>query len=258
MSDLPKIWVFSVTHNSAPMTRWWLRHYEKFADKILVWDDHSTDGTREILRAHPKVEMKDWPHGNGIDENQFLAFAHEIYPTAAGKAQWVMWADSDEFIMSTQFSWEEIFTSCENCDVIQTLGFNMVGDGTGLPSWKQSGDAQIYDLIRPGVFAPIYSKPVVFRPEVRIRWNRGKHTLEDCTPRLSHKPLLKLLHFRYLGADYTRERNAKNYARLGLEDGDKGAGWTCAPGYDGWEKEGSPTWATRAVKESFDVIRFNI
>ncbi len=33
----------------------WLICYEKLADEIVVLDNGSTDGTYEIIKAHPKV-----------------------------------------------------------------------------------------------------------------------------------------------------------------------------------------------------------
>jgi hypothetical protein len=65
---------------------------------------------------------------------------------------------------------------------------------------------------------------------------------------------MKLLHARYFGADYTRSKNAKNYARCGLLSGDKGAAWSCSPGYDGADKEHSPQWAEFARTVAFNVV----
>jgi hypothetical protein len=84
-----------------------------------------------------------------------------------------------------------------------------------------------------GVAAPVYSKPVIFDPRIKINWIRGKHDLENCDPVVGRETGMKLLHARYFGADYTRSKNAKNYARCGLLSGDKGAAWSCSPGYDG-------------------------
>jgi hypothetical protein len=119
--------------------------------------------------------------------------------------------------------------------------------GEGLP--KDDGLSQLWQVRRFGVAAPIYSKPVVFRPFAKVRWNRGKHALESgCT--VTPKPQLKLLHYRYLGGAYTAQRNARNFERCRLDTGDKNAAWTCAPNYKG---EHSVQWA-----EGIKDCRWNV
>lgn len=240
-----KIWIFAICHNEAAILPWWLRHYGQFADRILVWDDQSTDGSREILRAHPSVTLFDCPW-RGLDEDKALHHAYDVYPSARGKADLCMWVDCDEFIYShcDMRSFLSHFHRNTTYDVIRTAGFNMVGDGLPANGYFHQ---QIWELNPMGVSAPVYSKPVVFRPEAKVRWVRGKHALEDCAPLVSEKPLLKLLHYRYLGAAYTAAKNAKNYERAV----DKGVAWSCAAGYDG---EHGAAWAEKIKGEAFNVI----
>jgi glycosyltransferase involved in cell wall biosynthesis len=238
------IWIFTVVHNAEDIAPWFLRHYGSFADRILVWDDQSTDRTREILKAHPSVSLFDCPW-SGLDENKALHHAYDVYPSARGKAEWVMFVDMDELIYSPNI-WEVLMSKeAWNSDIIRTSGYNMVGDGLPQNGYQH---LQIWQHNPMGVPAPVYSKPVIFRPEARVRWIRGKHSLEDCTAPVSEKPLLKLLHYRYLGAAYTAKRNAQNYDRVGP---DKGVAWSCAPDYNG---EHSPAWAEAAKKAAVNVL----
>lgn len=262
-----KIWIFTICHNEAEIAPWFLRHYGTFADRILVWDDNSTDGTREILRAHPSVTLFDWPYETGLFEDKNLHHAYDVYPSATWKAEWCMWVDMDEFIYHPRirevlyYGFDPVsdpervktFTSYSRVpDVFTTSGFNMLGDGLPVNGYDHK---QIWEHNPMGVAAPSYSKPVVFRPYVKMRWIRGKHALEGVTP-LGHDqpPQLKLLHYRYLGAEYTRRKNAKNFNRCGGSTGDKAAAWTCRPDYDGPQMEGSPQWAEWAKPLAFNVI----
>jgi len=241
-----RILIFVITHNTADTLPFFLRHYETFADEISAFDDHSTDGTREMLAAHPKVKLRDWPHKTGIDEDLFLAHWQEWYPKARGHFDWVMIVDPDEFLWALEM---RALLANHGAEVIRSIGWNMVGDG--LP--KDDG-RQIWEINPIGVPAPVYSKSVVFRPHIEINWNRGKHALENCNPLVSSDYPIKLLHYRYMGADYTRAKNAKNYARCGLLSGDKGAAWSCSPSYDGPDKEHSPQWAEFAKTKAVNVL----
>lgn len=244
-----KILVFSLTFNNADILPFWLRHYSTFADEISVWDDNSTDTTRRILSANPKVIVRDWPHRTGIDEDAFLAHWQEWYPKARGHFDWVMIVDSDEFLYAPFMKTMLERNMDMGVEVIRSEGFNMMGNGI-----PEDDGRQIYEINPMGVRAPVYSKPICFRPHIKINWIRGKHALENCSPKMSEEPWIKLLHYRYLGAEYTRAKNAKNYARCGLLNGDKGAAWSCSPGYDGADKEHSPTWAQEAHKLAFNVM----
>ena len=111
-----KIIVFAMNRNNAELIPFFLRHYGSFADEISVWDDKSSDGSQDLLRAHPKVLLRDWPYDTGIDEDQFLKHAYEWYPKAHPKFDWVMYVDMDEFIYSKNImkTLEECSDSCRN------------------------------------------------------------------------------------------------------------------------------------------------
>ncbi len=238
-----KIAVFVITYNCADTLPWFLRHYLTFADKIVAWDDQSTDGTREMLANEPLVSLRDWPHVHAISEDVFLQHWQEEYPKLVGEFDWVMIVDPDEFIYAPKLV-SRLFTEQQaGTQVVRSTGFNMTGDG--LP--KDDG-RQIWEVSQMGVPAPVYSKPVVFRPDIKINWQRGRHQLENCSPVLSKEPWLKLLHYRFMGFAYTKAKNAKNYERVGE---DKGAAWSCAPD---WKGAHSPEWAEEAKKHAVNVL----
>ncbi len=241
-----RIIVFTLCYNRAQILPFYLRHYSLFADEISVFDDHSSDGSRELLQANPKVLLRDWPYDTGIDEDLFLKHAYEWNRNAfQGGFDWVIWADPDEFIYAPDV--RKVLEESAEFQVIQTKGYNMLGDG--LP--KDDGKSQIWQIHKNGVSAPVYSKPVVFKAKFKIGWNRGKHALEDCDPHISPEPRFKLLHYRYMGYQYTAQINAKNYSRCGLKNGDKNAAWSCAPDYKG---EHSAAWAEKSKKKALNVV----
>ena len=237
--------VCSLCYNEAAILPFYLRHYETIADEINVWDDASTDGSREILRAHPKVILHEWEYTNGIAEDRFLEHAYAVYPQFVGLADWVLWPDLDEFLYHPQMGQVLADAKGAGHKILSSLGYNMAH--RGLP--PDDGKSQIYDLVKTGCLAPTYDKPVIFQPDSGIRWSRGKHRNESPVP--VHDAGIKLLHYRFLGFDYTKIKNAKNYARCGLLTGDKGAAWSCSPGYTG---EHSAQWSEELLRLAVPVI----
>lgn len=241
-----RIWTFTVCWNQAHILPFWLRHYEAIADRMNVWDDHSTDGTYEMLIRHPKTHTWIWPGGDGIDDDAFLTWAYEQYPKAVGQADWVMVVDTDEFVYHPDLKGILEKAKADGYDVVQPDGFNMTHDG--LPA---DDKRQLWEIVPTGFWDSVYSKPVVFRPEIKIRWNRGRHATEHCTPKIWQRSGLKLLHYRYLGFEYTKRMNERNYARCHFRTGDKGAAWSCAPN---WHGEHSPEWAEESMKRGVNVL----
>jgi glycosyltransferase involved in cell wall biosynthesis len=257
--------ILTTTYNEAPLVPWFLRHYEQFADRIIVYDDKSTDGTRELLRAHPKVQLEDWQGDNGIDETQRLEWAYRCISAMKNQCHWLMVVDFDEFIFgpgTTAYTDIRPILAGEarqGVDAIQTSGFNMMypeSKDAGIPDIsKHEPTVQLYQLIPNGVRAPVYAKTCIITPEAPVHWNMGRHRLSpECGAKFSEQARLKLLHFRYLSPGYTAQRNARNWDRCCAKTGDKSAAWTCDIRRNSWGQEGTALWTARAQKETFNVI----
>ena len=176
-----------------------------------------------------------------MDDYKFMEVWEQFRADAIGKCDWLIMVDIDEVLWTP----EGLRATLENaggCEVIRSAGYNMTGDG--LP--KDDG-RQIYEISPWGVKSPVYSKTVIIRPEVQIQWALGRHFVEHCSGRISPKPMVKLLHYRYMGYSYTRDRNARNYERAKH----KHCAWSCDPSYKG---EHSAEWSEVARKEQFNVL----
>lgn len=199
-----------------------LRHYLTIADKIVVQDCGSTDRTRAICQ-HYGAEFLDsgtW----GMDERRRRDDAQQFVHEAAGKCEWVIAPDADEFVLG-DFNRALNDAARLHCDVLHTIGWTMHGEG--LP--KDDGHSQIYELSNLGVRLG-GEKPIVVRSGGDFLWSAGKHFIETQRTRIAC-PLLHLLHYRYLGFAYTKARNARNYER----SVEKLTARTCAPDYTGDE-----------------------
>jgi len=256
--------VLTTTFFEAPLVPWFLRHYEKFADRIIVYDDKSTDGTRELLSAHPKVQLEDWTGDNGIDETQRLVWAGTCMRAMVGQCHWLMVVDFDEFIFGMAHDYSDIRTILadeqrKGTNVIQTAGWNMMHKHSktdAVPHINDYGPSvQLWHIIPIGVRAPIYSKPVVVMPDTDPDWSMGRHHIK-LVPRIvmTPEPRLKLLHFRYLSPWYARQRNARNWERCCAKTGDKAAAWTCDIKRDSPKQEATSLWTAKAQREASNVI----
>lgn len=89
---MPKLVVLLRVKDGMLFADEWLRCFEKLADEIVVLDNGSTDGTYEVLKAHPKVVDITQTEGynEGRDKNLLYAMARKRRP------DWCLWLDVDE------------------------------------------------------------------------------------------------------------------------------------------------------------------
>jgi glycosyltransferase involved in cell wall biosynthesis len=89
---MPKLVVMLRVKDGILFVDEWLKSMEKIADEIVVLDNGSTDGTLEILKAHPKVVdvIETVGYNEGRDKNMLYARLRTRKP------DWGLWIDVDE------------------------------------------------------------------------------------------------------------------------------------------------------------------
>jgi glycosyltransferase involved in cell wall biosynthesis len=208
-----KIEVYVICYNEEVMLPYFLRHYSEFCDRIIVYDNYSTDRTEEICKQNPKVEVRKYDSGNQIRDDIYLQIKNNCWKDS--EADWVIVVDMDEFVYH-----ENIVGVLEStwATVIEPPMFNMISEK--LPK----GAGQIYDEVKFGL--PGGAKRNMFRPgEIReINYEPGCH---GATPEgniiFEEGTKIKTLHFRYLSKQYLIDRNALSNKRL--SEVNKKMGW---------------------------------
>lgn len=180
--------IYTIAWNEEFMLPYFLKHYSRYASRIFVIDDHSTDRTAEIAKAHPLVTYIPYRY-NGLNEKEFsetfVKMAKE-YPS-----DWAVCVDTDEFIKG-------LGRLGDNPGVVlKTKGYMMLG---------RTGRLEDCKAVRMETF----DKPVVFDPKLDIQFGDGRHTVNKHTL----KSDLKLLHYKYPSREYYVERNMASYPRI--------------------------------------------
>lgn len=205
-----------------------LRHYAPWVDKLIFLDGHSTDGTREMIQACPKAELRDYKGRDELADDEFQLVYNELWKEARGVADWVAWIDADEFLYHPDMRNLLATYQAAGITVVRTDGYTMVSDK------PPTGDGQIYDEIKRGFLDDCWSKCAIFDPKINMTYHPGRHAIDIdfFTPILSPMDV-KLLHYRALGMDYLRRRHARNWARVPQRCREANFGVNCSPGHDG-------------------------
>jgi len=212
---------YSTCWNEAGVVGFFFRHYEALITRFVVYDDGSTDGSLDILRAEPRVEIRRLPRSrpdsyilSGLDH------ANNCWKESRGHADWVIIGNIDEHLYHPSLA--EYLQRCTDAGItaIPALGYQMLSD-TFPPL-----DAKLRETVTRGAPWHQMNKLVLFNPDAvrEINYDTGLHTAKpEGDIRYPERDELLLLHYKYLGRDYTNARHAE--LRSGLREMDVANGW---------------------------------
>ncbi len=167
---MDKLHVYTITWNENYMIRWFLRYYETVADHIFVIDDHSTDGTRELVLASPKCTLIDFPYDPGLDSEENSYLLGTEYRKYSRDAEWVITVDCDEFVKSDGNLREFLNAKrAEGRRAIKCTG--IICASKDLPNT----DGQLFDAMPYREHSRKYCKSIVFDPKLDVDFNGGCH-----------------------------------------------------------------------------------
>jgi hypothetical protein len=66
-----RVHVYTICWNESRVIEYFLRHYEQFAERVVVYDENSTDGTKEILAAHRQQARTIWHRVGAVGDRNF-------------------------------------------------------------------------------------------------------------------------------------------------------------------------------------------
>jgi glycosyltransferase involved in cell wall biosynthesis len=202
-------WAYTLAYQEATLIPYWVHHYRTFCERVVVYVDAATTDATASLALERGAEVRFHDTG-GLDDIAFVRFAEQQYKEARGHADWVVWADADEFLYHPRL--KERLAELRGWGVNRPTvrGYQMVADA------PPSGPLPIWRQITKGLPAKEYDKTCVFDPELAVVWDVGKHGATVSGPAVADdgREPLKLLHYRYLGEAWLTQRNARNYGRM--------------------------------------------
>lgn len=201
---------------------YFFKYYDKTVDRYIIYDDGSTDRSLEILREHPKVEVRSLPRLN--DNDSYVLAAQVVHDScwkeSRGEADWVIITAIDEFLFVPNL--KDYLSKCKskNITAIPALGHQMLSETRPIE------DRPLTDMVRRGCPFEKMSKLSIFDPNKIYNMNHsvGRHFSEPTGEvRYPKKDELLNLHYKYVGFEETFQRHEELNEKLGSYD--KGQNW---------------------------------
>lgn len=204
-----KIHLYTLAWNEERILPHFFRHYTKFCERIVVFDNESTDATPDIIRACPQAEHRVWSSNNQVNDQMYLDIKNTAYHESRGTADWVIVCDADEFLYHPSLLDKLASYQRWGINLPRVKGFDM------LPRTMPLDTDDLPLVHREGIPDKWMNKRVIFRPELDIRYNPGAHSIaKPAGARSSLMPSLKLLHYKMLSLPYYMQRHRMLGERL--------------------------------------------
>jgi glycosyltransferase involved in cell wall biosynthesis len=225
-----KIHLYSLCWNEADILDFFFRHYDPWVDRYFIFDDGSTDGSIDILKAHPKVDWRKWkrsyPDSYLISQTDWLNTA---WKESRGIADWVVIVDIDEHLLTPHHSIRNYLGSYKAKGIthIPALGFQMI------TKEFPNADENLAQTRTRGTPLAEMCKLSIINPDAieESNFTGGRHT---ATPlgnlKLPKRDELLLLHYKYLGTKRTLDKISGQYDNMQSFDTNTGLllhfGWS--------------------------------
>jgi hypothetical protein len=205
--------VHLITYNEELMIEFFVKHYRKLFPNciIKVYDNYSTDDTVKIAE-NLGCQINYYDSNNKLSDSKFLEIKNNCWKDS--ETDWVVVCDCDELISITE---EELINESNNgVTLFKFDAYNMVNTEETLN----------LDEMTLGFRDSIWDKTLLFNKSKinEINYQPGCHI---CHPNGDVKystNIYKILHYKYLGVEYTVSRYKMFADRL--SDENKRMGWS--------------------------------
>ena len=193
-----KVSVVAITLNEEDMLPHFLNYYSEVADFIHIWDNESTDNTKEIALSCPKVIWHTWSSNNQTNDAVMLKVKNEEYKRLDSDFNIVV--DCDEFLWHAN-GLRNYLTYCLNSHINlpKITGFDMVDKE--FPIYPKN----ILD-IKTGLRSKNFDKRAIIGRGIDINYFYGCHVAHPRGTIIEGESEIKLLHYKYLGYQHTLDR----------------------------------------------------
>jgi len=204
-----KIYCFALCYNEEVLLPHFLNHYSSFCDKIFIYDDKSTDSSREIIKGYDKAVLIDYPFNDKINDDEFIKVKNECWKQYRNECDYAIVVDIDEFLYHENIL--KFISDNKQYNVFVPEGYEMVGNK--IPDVEPI----IYKQFPRGLRNNPYDKACLFNvKEVEeINYAHGCHEAhpKGNIKKLKNNPNLKLLHYKYIDCQYNIDRCAMKRER---------------------------------------------
>lgn len=192
-----KIEAFLLCWNEIDIMPFVVKHYQNFCDRIVIYDNHSTDGSAELARS---LGCEVIPFGTKFfDDSENMKVKNNCWK--GSDADWVIVADFDEILFDKYKVMDFAIEHFTGRNIIKTIGWQIMSNEIPKEDLLEITNGYRFDN---------YSKNIIFNPKAiqEINYNPGAHRCDPVGDVVWSEDSLYVLHYKHIGGV---ERTIKRY-----------------------------------------------
>jgi glycosyltransferase involved in cell wall biosynthesis len=95
---MDRLWIYMLCYNEELLLPFTLDYYSRFAERIFVYDNMSTDSSLEICKRYQNVTVIPFDTGGLLNDRAYLKIKNNVWKAARKHARYVAVIDADEII----------------------------------------------------------------------------------------------------------------------------------------------------------------
>lgn len=210
-----RITVYAQCWNEEKILPFFLKHYA-FADRIVIYDNQSTDASAEIAAKDPRVTLRPWDTDGRLNTPMITHLRNTMWKELTGADDWAIVVDMDEFLYYPT-GIRGLIEEHKQDSFFAATGWSCAYDG------PLDIEKPLYTQITKGQRESQHKwmdKPCLFRPWDVEETNFGAGT-HNATPTfkrpglsVSRPPDFLLFHYKIFGPDFYAERSLQMASRV--------------------------------------------
>jgi Glycosyl transferase family 2 len=168
-----RVHLYTLSWNEMKMLGFFFRHYDPLIERYVFYDDGSTDGTLDVLRAHQRVEIRRFERHDA--DSFVLSSRHlndHVWKESRGLADWVVISAVDEHLYHRDLPRYLELARRAGITAIPGLGYEMVSADFPDPA------EELTRTRTRGAAEPMWNKLNLFDPDAvdETNYEVGRHT----------------------------------------------------------------------------------
>lgn len=211
--------VIALCYNESRLLPHFLNHY-KTADKIIIYDNKSTDNSVEIMTKYNVSEIKSFDSCDGFNDSLHSNKKNNSWQESKNIADFVIVQDMDEFVHfpESPYSIKKGLLQLKNKNTAYVVckGYDMCCTDDEFKNTPCN--ESIFDYIKKGYYNECYSKPNIINPNVigQTNWTVGNHAINPSPYSKPTEHNVLILHYKHMGIDWEFKRRLVLRDKLNL------------------------------------------
>lgn len=193
----PSIYIITICWNESLFLPFFLEYYS-FVDKIIIYDNFSSDNSIDIIKKYPNTEYNYYNTNEKIRDDIYLEIKNHSWKQYRNQADWIFIIDIDEIIYHPQGILNYLETLNKNeIAMLQCYGFEMFEP----TFYQQESTKGLLERCNKGTPTAILNKACIINPKLVEETNylAGCHqNYAKVKGKVIQDPNLKMLHYKFI------------------------------------------------------------